>query len=187
MRHVNLMLLALLLAALTQGCGLVKTKGVAEKKAGELYDKLAADQIEDVLNMYAPVFYTKITREQWRNALLNLRERLGTYQSRRLINWNVRSNFGTGGARTITTLVYRVKYSKAESTETLVFLGGEKNIKLVGHYISSPALIPTGPPPKSLAATGQHEETAKQSGSVAATSATQGTAKAAEGVAAAKK
>jgi len=132
---------AVAVAVVCSGCGLPATKRAAEQQASKLYDSLAADNFDRALEVYSPQFFTKVDRQKWRQILRGLSDTLGAYKSRRLINWNVRKHLYSGGWRTITTLTYRVKYAKAEATETLVFVGAELP-KILAHRISSPALMP---------------------------------------------
>ena len=67
-------------------------------------------------------------------------DRLGHYQSHKLVSWNVHKGANSQHIGTVTTLVYHVRYSNYDATEELTFFGSSP-LQLVGHYIQSDALL----------------------------------------------
>jgi hypothetical protein len=144
------------------GCAMEASKQAAETTAAQMYQARSAKNWEAVLTLYSPEFYRATDREQWKNLLLVAHEKLGEYQSRELRNWQFKSFLGTGGQCITTELVYQVRFSKGEATETLTFQakGQDTPLKISGHFIRSPLLVlaPATPAAKPAAAGGGTHE-----------------------------
>lgn len=134
--HILVATLACSLAA----CGLLEGTKAAEQSADVLYQTLASGNIEAPLDLYSPRFYQETDREEWLKILTSVHDRLGDYKSRELVNWNLRTNVGTEMSGTVTTLVYKVQYSKHDATEQLVFWGANPP-QLIGHHFNSKGFL----------------------------------------------
>ena len=124
------------------GCGAGASKQAAEATAAKLYQASSQKDWDAVLELYSPEFYKKTSRQQSRDMILGVHEKLGDYTGHQLTNWNYQTYAGTGGRIQTVVLIYQVSYAKGEATETLTFVGtgDEKTLKITGHQISSPAL-----------------------------------------------
>jgi hypothetical protein len=133
------------LGLLLAGCGMKASKEAAETTATKLYQAWSNKDWDAVLGLYSPQFYQETKKEQWRSIILGLHEKLGDYKSHQLKDWNYKTFYGTGGNTQTTVLIYEVRYTHGQATETLTFMGNgtEKVLKIAGHHITSPALLPT--------------------------------------------
>ena len=147
----------LALSLLVAGCGMKASKEAAETAATELYQAWSHKDWDAVLGLYSPEFYQQTKKEQWRSSILGLHEKLGDYKSHQLKDWNYKTFYGTGGNTQTTVLIYQVQYAHGEATETLTFVGNvtEKVLKIAGHQITSPALLPTASEKSSSAGAAQ--------------------------------
>ena len=125
------------------GCSAGASKQAAEATASKYFQALSQKDWDTAVSLYAPEFFEKTPKKQWREMLANLGEKLGEYQSHQLQNWQYQSHTGTGGSRRVTVLTYRVRYAKGEATEVFTFLGGGdgEQLQIAGHQITSPALL----------------------------------------------
>jgi hypothetical protein len=126
---------------LMSGCGMSANQQAAETTATQLYKSISEKDWDGAIGLYAPEFFQKMPKEQWRDVLANVSKKLGDYKDRQLQNWNYRSYVGTGGNQQTTTLTFQVQYLNGEATETLTFLGNEVPLKIAGHQINSPQLL----------------------------------------------
>ena len=126
---------------LISGCGMSANKQAAESTATQLYKSISEKDWDAALGLYAPEFFQKMPKDQWRDILMNVSKKLGDYKNRQLQTWNYRSYVGTDGNRQETTLKFQVQYQNGEATETLTFLGSEVPLKIAGHQINSPQLL----------------------------------------------
>lgn len=119
-----------------------ESKQAAEAIANKLYQALAAGDTDSAIALYGPEFFGKITKEQWKQMLNALQEKLGKYQSHELKTWKYHTRAGTSGSRRVVTLEYRVQYAKHEASETLSFFADSAgDLRLVGHNIQSAGLL----------------------------------------------
>jgi len=125
------------------GCGMSANKQAAETTAAKLYQASSQKDWDAILQLYSPEFYQKTNKEQWREMLLGIHEKLGDYKSHQLTNWNYQTYAGVGGTTRTVVLIYQVQYEKGEATETLTFIGhgDDKTLTISGHQIISPALV----------------------------------------------
>jgi hypothetical protein len=129
---------AIVLAARGASAG----KQAGEATAGKYFQAVSQKDWDTAMSLYAPLFFEKSPKKQWRAVLANLAEKLGDYQSHQLKDWQYRSYTGTNGSQRVMILTYQVRYTKAEATETLTFSGGGNGeLQIVGHHIDSPALL----------------------------------------------
>jgi len=140
-RQLLTLLLSGAVPLVMSGCGMSANKQAAEATATQLYKSISEKDWDAAVGLYAPEFFQKMPKDQWRDILTNVSKKLGDYKDRRLQNWNYRSYVGTDGNRQITTLTFQVQYLNGEATEVLTFLGSEIPLKIAGHQINSPQLL----------------------------------------------
>ena len=111
----------------------------AKQTAEDYYRAVRQKNWDGAMSFYAPEFFGKTPKGQWRQALPRLVEKLGDYRNHTLVGW--RYFAGAGGSQIV--LNYQVQYAKGPATETLSFLGtGQgKPMLIFGHQINSPALL----------------------------------------------
>jgi hypothetical protein len=130
-------------AMLLGGCGFVQSTQDAEKVVARHFQELATNGVDVAMTDYGDAFFKKTTKQEWRKALSNLGQKLGTYQSDTITSWRVFKNAGTTGSGTTVTLQFQVTYSKHKATENFTLFKGitDSDYKIVGHQINSTGLL----------------------------------------------
>ncbi len=125
------------------GCGFKQAKLDAEAMLNQHFRAEALGATNAVLADYGSAFFQKTTANEWSRDLGKITEKLGTYQSHTVTGWRVFKNTSTTGSGTTVSFECDVWYSKHAATETfLIFKGSnEADYKILGHHISSPALL----------------------------------------------
>jgi hypothetical protein len=122
------------------GCDAGKNKRAAEQKIDDYFHALAAADYAAALSLYGPEFFQQTPADRWRQMLITLHGKLGSYQSHSVVGWNYHTKTGTTRLQT-TVVKCQVKYANAEATETFTFHGDASSLKIVGHQINSAALL----------------------------------------------
>jgi hypothetical protein len=125
--------------AVLVGCGFSKSKKDAEKVLARHFQAIATNGFETAIADYGEQFFQKHTKDEWKNTLVRLTAKLGTYQSNSIANWRVFKKAGSLGAGTTVEMVCQSVYSKYPAEERFVFFKGvlDSDYKIVGHYIGS--------------------------------------------------
>lgn len=105
------------LAVLAAGCG-GPPPTEPEALIERYFEAVREERYDDVVALYMPHFFEKTSREDWRQALVNVRQSLGELQSYRLQRpLQARTEGPDGSYRA--TLVYIVQYSRYKAEETI--------------------------------------------------------------------
>jgi hypothetical protein len=141
--------LAIAAALALLACNPVAEKAAAQALADQAFAARQGGQAEQAVLLYRDGPDGQTPRRQWTELLAALEGKLGRPTAYELTSWNV--NVGTSEAGTGTTvrLVYAVRYERAEGTESLVLFkpSGSAEYQVVGHHVSSPALLFDSPQP----------------------------------------
>jgi hypothetical protein len=112
---------------------------VAKASAAKYFEAYSQKDWDKAMTLYSVEFFGKTPKEQWRQTLPALADKLGAYQGSQLVGWryvaDTRGNF--------LVLTYNVQYVSGPATETFTF-GGTANgeqMPIFGHHINSPALL----------------------------------------------
>ncbi|WP_170108545.1 hypothetical protein [Flavobacterium kingsejongi] len=112
----------------------------AEKVADQLYESLKNKDLDSADALFSDELY-KITSKEQLNLFFKKTSALGTYQSRKLIDWQSTNTVGTNSLSTC-TLVYEVIYENDKSKETIGLLKDEnKKYKIVKYSVNSDGLF----------------------------------------------
>ena len=89
-----------------------------EQMIEKYFEAVESQQLDDLLPLYSAHFFEKTSREDWKLALVNVRQSLGELQSYRVQKPLQPREDGQDG-RYRATLVYVVQYSKYKAEETI--------------------------------------------------------------------
>ncbi|AWG24714.1 hypothetical protein FK004_05465 [Flavobacterium kingsejongi] len=108
--------------------------------ADQLYESLKNKDLDSADALFSDELY-KITSKEQLNLFFKKTSALGTYQSRKLIDWQSTNTVGTNSLSTC-TLVYEVIYENDKSKETIGLLKDEnKKYKIVKYSVNSDGLF----------------------------------------------
>ncbi len=113
--------------------------GLAKDTVEEYFQTYAQKNWNKAISLYSEEFFTATSKEQWRQVLPALENKLGNYQSSHLSSWK----YQAGPQGGVIVLAYQVQYAKGQATETFSFRGTTEagRMLIVGHQINSPALL----------------------------------------------
>jgi len=143
-RVLHIALFLGLAASLAGGCGMGKAKGEAEQVAAAFFDALRQQDHEAAMELFSEKFFEETSREEWRNILDKVGEKLGTPESRKLVRWYVFAGKDKRGlSGTTVDLSYEVTYEKYPAQVFMVvnrpLRGGD--FKIVSMNINSRGLL----------------------------------------------
>jgi len=123
------LVLLLGLSACDQGPPLDEVQAEGDK----LFTALAASNIDNALALYDDEFFKMHGREQWRQKLDQMRQKLGM-----LKEYHLRKDFfDTRYSGHFYIFEYQTIYDRGNAWETLTFVNpnGSREVKLVGHQV----------------------------------------------------
>ena len=125
------------------GCGMVKSKGDAEKIAVEFLDKRISAGGVGESSYYSIHFWTTTSKKKWNNIESVLSKANGDLTSYKIKNWQIKSRAQTNKlSGTFVVMLLDTKYKRGAGTETLTFHRKRKSDKftIIGHRIATPEL-----------------------------------------------
>jgi hypothetical protein len=138
----RLLIAVVLITTGLAACGTPRQQD-AEVLAHGLFEAIKGKDDERALTFYGDTFFKQGSRQHWREVLEGVNSKLGDLQTYRLEKWVVERDFSLSNAGTRYKFQYAVKYARYDAMESLVLfqplIGGD--LKIVGHYISSPGLL----------------------------------------------
>lgn len=103
----------------------------AERLIERYFEAVGAQRYDDVLPLYSDLFFEKTPREDWKQALANVRNSLGELQTHKVQRPLKEREEGPEGSYRL-TLIYIVQYSRFKAEETITVFqepsGGPLNI-----------------------------------------------------------
>ncbi|NOY67028.1 MAG: hypothetical protein GXP13_06425 [Gammaproteobacteria bacterium] len=117
----------------------------AEVIATKLFNHLAAKEYTEVIKLYDPRFFERISPTGWVDSLEKLEDKIGAFKSVKQTASNVEQGFNRNSAVT-TVLVFRVQYEKTYSIQKLTIISDADatNMRIIGHYIDFPEIKNNG-------------------------------------------
>lgn len=112
----------------------------AEKVADQLYESLKNNDLDSADALFSDELY-KITSKEQLDLFFKKISVLGTYQSRKLIDWQSTNTVGTNSISTC-IFVYEVIYENDKSQETIGLLKDDtKTYKIIKYIVKSDLLL----------------------------------------------
>ena len=107
-----------------------------------------ANELDRACDFYAPMFYRKTRREDWKATLVMFPRRLGPLQTWTVVDAKVSKEAGDAGLGPVVALQVKSTYARFEATEALILCrpSGAADFLILGHTIASPGLQPEEDP-----------------------------------------
>src|SRR5262245_32373397 len=136
MLHLTRVCLALA-CMLLAGCGMSEAKNAAEQEVGRHFQRIASGAWDAVIDAYAPGFFEKTSKEEWKTFLVRVADKAGAYQSHSVTSWRVFEGIGTTSG-THVSLTCNVVYAKHELQETFTLMKSDDGAyRIVGHHVEA--------------------------------------------------
>ena len=116
-------------------CGFRAARQDAETLAATYFQAAQAKDLDKIMGLYWPNFFQATTRDDWKQTLLGVWDKLGVPGDFELQGW--RAETGVTGGGTHIELVYSLTYEKYPAVETLTIFKSRGEVRFLGHDIKS--------------------------------------------------
>jgi hypothetical protein len=129
-------------AVLVVGCGDDDEKIEAEGIIARHFDAVARRAYESAMGDYADQFFADVAREEWRNTLASIEEKLGRFQRYEILYQRPDSRT-VAGPGTYLGITCRVSYSKHPAEEHFYVFrkNGAGKFRILAHRIDSAGFV----------------------------------------------
>jgi hypothetical protein len=124
-------------------CAFKEQKDYAENCVLKHLHAREAGNLDEAIQYYGAPFFKEMPRPQWRQMLEKIQQKLGAPTAFELQNWNTTERALNGASGAYVVLTYQMTYEHATGTETfsLYRARGSDDVTIIGHNISSLALL----------------------------------------------
>jgi hypothetical protein len=110
-------------------------KEKAESVIGLLYLYTSMNSFDEVIHLFSDSFFKVSSKEKLKQFLEEKKQTLGDFKDYSLVNWKTNRVTGTN-PKTEYLMVYEVKYTNYNATETISLVKENQEIKIIGYNVN---------------------------------------------------